>query len=225
MKLPTDISEDFQESWTAFTEIPATKALTPDVLAECFRIFLQQAGIKIQTLKQLKDYLTVNKLYDKFVRIVTTKYLFYQLQPVQHKYEIDLHLNKLVNTVNTVTVRGRVKLKPQRFALKYLLERMVTLRVFPNLPEQLRAVTDYKTKKAATDAHASKPPGSMQQLRDRHFVLVHRDPNIVLKVARLKGDFLVMDYAVTFNEVFPMYPNVEKQLTALWRRATIGDFR
>lgn len=225
MKLPTDISEDFQESWSAFTEIPATKALEPELLAECFRIFLTQAGIKTKTLKTLSDYLTVNKLYGKFNRVITTKYLLYQLLPVQHKYEIDLHENRLINTVNGVTIRGQVKLKPQRFALKYLLERMVSLKVFPDLPQQMRAHTDYKTPKEANAAHATKLVGSMSQLRDRHFVLVHRDSNIVLRVARLKGDYLVLDYAVTFPEVFPMYPNVEKQLTAVWRRATIGDFR
>jgi hypothetical protein len=151
--------------------------------------------------------------------------MLYQLQPVQHKFEIDLHENRLINIVNGVTIRGQVKLKPQRFALKYLLERMVSLKVFPNMPEQLRSVTDYKTTKDARAAHASKLVGSISQLRDRHFVLVHRDSDIVLKVARLKNDYLVLDYAVTFPETFPLYPNVEKQLTAVWRRATIGDFR
>lgn len=222
MRIPSDISEDFQESWEAFTELPQTKSLKPDVLADCFRIFLNQAGINIQPYGTAKKYLTVNKRYDVFGRIITQKYMLYQLLPLRHTFELDLNEQRLVNVINGFTIRGRVKLKPQRFALKYLLERMVTLRVWPTMPECL---TSNEDNGASGKKITRKPPSSMQSLKDRDFALVYRDATTEIKVARLKGGFLVLDYALDFPEVFPMYPNVEKQLTALWRRATIGDFR
>lgn len=210
MRKPSDISEEFEGSWEAFLELPQTRKRDPVLLGECFRILLQQAGIKCPVMKSLGDFLTVKNLYASLLRRVNVNYFLYHLMPVQHTYSFELNQIKIANILDGFTIKGRVKLKPQRFELKYLLERMKTLRVFDELPEQMIK---------------GKYPSSDRALRDRDFSVVYRDATMLLEIARIKGDQLVMRYEVYFKNVIPLYPNLEKQLFAQWRRATLGDFR
>lgn len=210
MRKPSDISEEFEGSWEAFLEIPQTKKRDPVLLGECFRILLQQAGIKTPLMNSLDDFLTVKTLYTSLLRRVNMNYFLYHLLPVKHTYLFELNQIKIANILDGFKIKGQVKLKPQRFELKYLLERMKTLRVFDELPTQLIS---------------GKYPSSDRAVRDRDFSVVYRDANMLLEVTRVKGDFLVMRYEVYFKNVIPLYPNLEKQLFAQWRRATLGDFR
>jgi len=210
MRKPSDISEEYTGSWEAFLELPSTRKRDPELLGECFRILLQQAGIKCPTLKSLRDFLTVNTRYASLLRRVNISFLLSYLKPVRHQFQFVLNEIRVSNILDGFTIRGQVKLKPQRFEMKYLLERMKVGRVFDAIPEQL----DRK-----------KYPSSEAAIRDRDYYLIFRDKDMMLEVTRIKGDFLVLRYEVYFKNEIPLYPNLDKQLFALWRRATIGDFR
>lgn len=210
MRKPADISDDYEGAFEAFLELPSTKRRDPELLGECFRILLQQAGVKLPTLKKLTDFLTVNKQCTALLRRVNICFLLSYLKPVRHQFQFVLNEIKVANILDGFTIRGQVKLKPQRFELKYLLERMRNGRVFDEIPEQL---------------DRPKYPSSEAAIRARDYHLLYRDKDLMLEVTRIKGDFLVLRYEVYFKNEIPLYPNLEKQLFALWRRATIGDFR
>jgi hypothetical protein len=210
MRKPSDISEEFEGSWEAFLELPQTKGRDVRLLGECFRILLQQAGIKCPLMNSLGDFFTVKSQYSSLLRRINMAYLLYHMLPVKHTYSFVMNQIKIVNILDGFTVKGQVKLKPQRFELKYLLERMKTLRVFDEIPEQFIS---------------GKYPSSDRAVRDRDFIVIYRDANMLVELTRIKGDKMVMRYEVYFKDVIPLYPNLEKQLFALWRRATLGDFR
>lgn len=226
MKMPSDISEDFQGSWEAFLELPQTSKLEPLVLGECFRILLAQAGIKTQTKKSLTDFLTVNNRYKSFSKTVHAKFLLYNLLPVKHTYELESNENALINVINGFTLRGVVKLKPQRYELDYILKRLVELKVFKQLPEALQLSSRVKMVNGEKKTvYADRFPTAVRKIRSYDEVPIVGNSEMQIKIARLKGDFLVLKYELYFDTVLPMYPNLEKQLFAVWRRATIGDFR
>lgn len=226
MKMPSDISEDFQGSWDAFLELPRTSKLEPLVLGECFRILLQQAGIKIKTTKLLADFFTVNTRYKSFSKQVHSKFLLYHLLPVQHQYEFVMKADELVNVVNGFTIRGTVKLKPQRFELDYLLRRLVELKVFKTLPEELQLSSRVKLHAGEKKTvYADRFPPRADKVRESMEVVVILNSDMRVSIARLKNDFLVLKYELYFDNTIPMYPNLDKQLFAVWRRASIGDFR
>lgn len=210
MKLPSDINADYAGSWEAFLELPSTKKRDPLLLGESFRILLQQAGIKCPSLNLVTDFLTVNKLYGELIRRVNVCNMLSYLKPVRHQFQFVLNEIKIANILDGFTVRGQVKLKPQRFEMQYLLERMRVLRVFDAVPAEL---------------NKAKYPSSESAVKDRDFYLLFRSKDMKLEVARIKGDFLVLRYEVYFTNAMPLYPNIEKQLFAIWRRASIGDFQ
>lgn len=210
MRKPSDISEEFEGSWEAFLELPQTRKRDPVLLGECFRILLQQAGVKCPTLKSLDEFFTVKNHYTALLRRINVNHFLSHLKPVKHTYSFALNEIKITNILDGFTIKGQIKLKPQRFELKYLLERMRTLRVFDELPQQMIK---------------GKYPSSDRAVRDRDFVVIYRDAKMLLEATRIKGDFLVLRYEVYFKDVIPLYPNLEKQLFALWRRATLGDFQ
>jgi len=226
MKMPSDISEDFQGSWEAFLELPQTSKLEPLVLGECFRILLKQAGISVKTTKSLSDFFTVNKRYQSFSKQVHSKFLLSHLKPVQHHYEFITKANDLVNVINGFTIRGSVKLKPQRFALDYLLKRLVELKVFKEMPEALQLTSRVKMHAGEKKTvYTDRFPTRADKVKAFQEVSVVVNPEMRIKLARLKNDFLVLNYELYFDNVIPMYSNLEKQLFAVWRRASIGDFR
>lgn len=224
--MPSDISDDFQGSWEAFLELPRTSKLEPLVLGECFRILLQQAGVKIKTMKLLADFFTVNNRYQAFAKQVHSKFLLYHLLPVQHQYEFVMNADELVNVVNGFTIRGTVKLKPQRFELDYLLRRLVELKVFKELPDQLKLSSRVKMHAGEKKTvYADRFPPRADKVRESMEVSVILNSDMRVKIARLKNDFLVLKYELYFDNTIPMYSNLDKQLIAVWRRASIGDFR
>lgn len=210
MKLPSDINADYAGSWEAFLELPSTNKRDPLLLGESFRILLQQAGIKCPTLNLVTDFLTVKKLYGELIRRVNVCNMLSYLKPVRHQFQFVLNEIRIANILDGFTVRGQVKLKPQRFEMQYLLERMKLLRVFDAIPAEL---------------NKGKYPSSERAVKDRDYYLLFRSKDMKLEVTRIKGDFLVLRYEVYFTNAMPLYPNIEKQLFAMWRRASIGDFQ
>lgn len=210
MKMPSDISADFEGSWEEFVELPATKSLEPLVREEAFRILLQQARIKVRTLKTVSDFITVNTKYAALIRRVNLAYMLYHLAPQHHRFGFEFKENAMTNVVHFTTIKGEMKLKPSGHVLQHLLNRLVTLKVFKSMPTAL-SNGRYRSRSV--------------QLRDYDFVNLFACEDFVLKVARIKGDYLILRYEVYFENALPMYNNLEKQLYALWRRASIGDFK
>lgn len=219
MRFPRDIDETFRGSWEAYNELPGTKGLDDTVRAEAFRILLQQADVKLRTLKSAKDFITVNNMYKTFIKKVRTSYLLNNFVPVKNLTTLDLNEDRHTNVCHGYTISGTVLLRPQRFAMEHLLNRMYQVQVFKEYPEVLfgRREGDKKvTKRFAS---------SRSLVRDADYFTIHRDSQMVLRVARLKSDYLVLSYALHFDDVLPLYPNLEKQIFAIWRRASLGDIQ
>lgn len=210
MKMPTDISKEFEGSWEAFNELPVVPKLEPLVREEAFRILLKQAKINVRYIKGVKDFISVNTKYNDLIKRVNLAFMLYHLLPQQHRFGFILKEDKMVNVVHSVTVKGEMKLKPNGLQLKYLLERMYTLKVFRDKPVQLFG-----------DKFRSMP----SQLRAYDFVTLFASKDLLLQVARIKRDYLVLRYEVYFDGDIPNYMNIDKQLHALWRRASLGDFK
>lgn len=226
LKMPPDIEPEFQGSWEAFLELPDTKNLDPKVLKEGFRILLRQAGVKVKTLHTLKDFFTVNKLYSAFNSALTSKFLLYHLKPQKHTFEIVFDSDDMTNVVHGFKVVGQVKMKAQRFTLDYLLNRMVQVKVLKELPDSLQL--DRRTVMRGGEkvtVVTDRCPGTIRQVKpwQQTVVVVNRDMKI--SIARLKGDHLYLQYEVFFRTEMPHYPLLEKELLAVWRRASIGDLQ
>lgn len=222
MKMPSDISEDFKDSWEAFLELPGTRNLDKKVLFDSFRIMLKQAGVKVEVHNSVSDFITVNKRYRVLLKNLHAKQLLAHLRPVKHTFSFQTNSDSLVNTVNGLVVKGVIKLKPQRFSLDYLIQRMVDLKTFSSFPTVLKLDATRKQDKVV---YKDRFPATYNRVKPASKINVLLLPNIRVTAARLKGDFLALEYEVFFDEVFPMYPDLEKQLTAIWRRTSIGDFR
>jgi len=130
-------------------------------------------------------------------------YLLHHMAPERHVYNFELVADTMTNIVERFVIHGECTLRPQRMALRYLVERMVHAKIFKAYP------------------FPEKLPNSRAALIDRDFVLVYGDANCRIKIAALKNETLVMRYSVFVAEAVPMYSDLEKQLTALWRRATM----
>lgn len=226
LKMPPDIEPEFQGSWDAFLELPDVKKLEPKVLKECFRILLGQAGVKVKTLHTLKDFFTVNKLYGAFNSALTAKFLLYHLKPVKHTFEVVLDADDLTNVVYGFKIVGKVKMKAQRFSLDYLLNRLVQVKVLKELPDTLQL--DRRTIMRGgekTTIVADRCPGTIRQVKPWQENVVVVNQAMKISIARLKGDHLYLHYEVFFHTEMPHYPLLEKELLAVWRRASIGDLR
>lgn len=226
LKMPPDIDPEFAGSWEAFLELPDTKQLDQKILAEGFRILLKQAGVKVKTLHTLKDFFTVNKLYSAFNSALTSKFLLYHLKPQKHTFEIVFDSDDMTNVVHGFKVVGHVKMKAQRFSLDYLLNRMVSVKVLKQLPDTLK-LDQRKIKRGdeIVTVTTDRCPSMMRQVKpwQETVVVINRDMKI--SIARLKGDHLYLKYEVFFLTEMPHYPNLEKELLAVWRRASIGDLQ
>lgn len=226
LKMPPDIEPEFAGSWEAFLELPDTKNLDPKVLKEAFRILLRQAGVKVKTLHTLKDFFTVNKLYSAFNSALTSKFLLYHLKPQKHTFEIVFDSDDMTNVVHGFKIVGQVKMKAQRFSLDYLLNRLVQVKVLKEMPDslQLDRRTTLRGGEKVTVV-TDRCPGTIRQLKpwQETVVVINRDMKI--SIARLKGDHLCLKYEVFFRTEMPHYPQLEKELLAVWRRASIGDLQ
>jgi hypothetical protein len=226
-RMPADVDPAYAGSWEAFLELPETKGLNPVVLEEGFRILLRQAGTKIKTLKSVKDFFTVNKLYAEFSKTLNTRFLLTHLKPERHKFDIVFtDADELVNVVHGFKIVGQVKMKPQRFDLDYLIARMVQVKVFKEFPDALKVssrkvMRDGKQVTIKTD----RCPAFIKQLKPWQEVTVVLNSKFKITIARLKGGFLAMKYEVYFHTEMPFYQDLEKQLLAVWRRASIGDLQ
>lgn len=226
LKMPTDIDPEFAGSWEAFLELPDTNGLDPKVLKEGFRILLKQAGVKVKTLHNLKDFFTVNKLYSAFNSALTAKFLLYHLKPSKHKFEIVMDSDDLTNVVHGFKIVGQVKLKAQRFTLDYLLNRMVQVKVLKEMPDSLKLSrrTVMRDGKQVTIVN-DRCPGTIRQVKPWQENVVVLNNDMKISIARLKGDYLYLHYEVFFRTEMPHYPLLEKELLAVWRRASIGDLQ
>uniref|UniRef100_A0AB39CEC7 Uncharacterized protein n=1 Tax=Pseudomonas phage HRDY3 TaxID=3236930 RepID=A0AB39CEC7_9VIRU len=226
LKMPTDVDSAYAGSWDAFLELPETKGLDQKVIEEGFRILLQQAGTKIRTRFATKDFFTVNKLYTEFSRALTSKFLLTHLKPLRHTFEIVLDADPLVNVVHGFKVVGQAKLKPQRFDLNYLLNRMVHVKVLKEFPEALK-LSSRKMVRDGKQVTITKDrcPANISQLKPWQEVTLVVNPKFKIVIARLKGDYLALKYEVYFHTEMPLYKDTEKQLSALWRGASIGDLQ
>lgn len=225
LKMPPDVDPAYAGSWEAFLELPATNGVDPQILYESFRVLLNQAGTKLKTLKATKDWFTVNKLYTEFNRAVTAKFLLYQLKPQRHSFTIEMDADELVNIVKGFKIVGQVKLKAQRFSLDYLISRMVDVKVLGKFPDELK-LSERKVLKdgKVTVVKNDRCPAKFTQLKPWNYITLVVNPRYKLSIARLKGDYLALTYEVYVKVDMPYYQNTEKDLEAIWRRATIGDF-
>jgi len=225
--MPADVDSAYAGSWEAFLELPETKSLNPVVREEAFRILLRQAGTKIKTLKKLQDFFTVNKLYAEFNKTLNSKFLLTHMKPERHSFEIVFtDADELVNVVHGFKVVGQVKMKPQRFDLDYLIARMVQVKVLKEFPDALKVssrkvMRDGKQVTIKTD----RCPAKILQLKPWQEVTVVINSKFRVTIARLKGGVLAMKYEVYFHTEIPFYQDLEKQLLAVWRRASIGDLQ
>lgn len=212
MKFPNDISKDFLGSWEAFNELPNTRDVPADVLAEAFRIFLKQAGVKTRDRHKVSEFITVNKRYQDFIRKVKLCYLLYQLKPERHEVSIALNADQMICVDHGFTISGSVLLRPQRLSLDYLLNRMNQAKVFGKVPPVVLL-------------GKKKYPGSRRAVREQDYQVLFRDGQTTIRIARLKGDMLLFNYELHFDDIVPLYPTLDKQLFAIWRRASIGDLK
>ena len=226
LKMPTDVEPEFAGSWEAFLELPTVEKMEPTLRSECFRILLKQAGVKIKTLKKVKDFFTVNKLYAEFSKTLTSKFLLTHLKPVRHSYEFIIDATQLTNLVHGVTVKGQVKLKAQRFDLDYLIRRMVDVKVLKEFPEALKLDSRKVTKDGKqVTTYTDRCPATIDRVKPWDEVTVVVNNRMKITIARLKGGYLAMKYEVYFVTEMPLYPNLKNELLALWRRASIGDLQ
>jgi len=226
LKMPSDVDPAYAGSWEAFLELPDTKGKDPKMLAECFRVLLQQAGTKLKTLKKVGDWFTVNKLYADLNKALTQKFLLTHLVPQRHSFDIELNVDHLTNIVSGFTITGQVKMKPQRFDLDYLINRMVSVKVLKEFPDALklstvRTVKDGKVVQVKKDRR----PANFSQLKRWDWVPMIFNPQFRVSIGRLKGDYLALAYEVYVTIEMPYYLNTEKELAAIWRRATLEDLR
>ena len=200
--MPSDISEDFAESWEAFGEVCPYDGVLKD---EAFRLLVKQAGVKAKLKHKFVDFHKLKPQYDLLIRQIVLSYLLYHLKPTRHAFKVEINSQKIMNVAEGFTISGQLVLMPQRFALDYLINRMVNLRVLNKtaFPWTARA------------AHT---------VKDRDFILLKGTKDFEIRLAKTPKS-LVMRYKIFVNTPVPLYKDLEKQILAAWRQLTLGELR
>lgn len=200
--IPSGIPKDFAESWDAFREVFPADGILRD---EAFRLLVKQAGGRTKTKYKASKFCKLKPHFEKLLKQFFLMYLLYHLIPQRHSYKIELNEDKLLNVTKGFSIVGQMVLKPQRFTLTYLLDRMINLKVFSKdaFPWEARA------------AHA---------VKDRDFILLKGTSDFELRLAKT-SNVLVLRYKVFCKDTVPLYRDLNKQLLAEWRQLTMGEFK
>lgn len=199
--MPSDVPEEFLESWGAFEEVCGNA--TGFLKEEAFRILLKQAGVKQKTRGQLKDFCKLKPYHVELMKQVYLKYLLYHLLPQQHSFKIALQVNQMQNISHGFSISGQMILKPQKFEMAYLINRMKSLKVLDDIPFEAR---------------------TLRSAKPRDFILLKGTENTELWLGRTKKT-LLFRYNIKSNTKIPAYPDLEKQIYASWRQLTLGEFK
>ncbi len=215
MKLPRDIPAEFQQNWDAYLELPKVKKLVPkypDVIAEGFRILMRQAGVRsVRLQKSVSAFITVNSHVKAIQRQLALSQVAANAIKTSEALTVSLVSDEHLNVVERTELAHTVLLKPQRFSTQHILDRMVELRMFKALPVKL---TSTRSK-----------PSNIAQIRDTDLHDLYRDKETALQLCRMRNDYIALRTTVVIDSVFPLYSDTDKQVKAIWQKATVGVFR
>lgn len=218
VEFPRDVTEDYRPVWDAFLNMKAVSQLrvydnSNKAVPECFRILINQAGAKTRLAHKVTDFVDVRKPSGLLRGFLRKTNILDHMRVQSHQQTVLLSEAAGICAAFEPTFVGTVVLRPQRFDLKYLIQRTQGL-LYKVMPIQLMETMPNGDKR--------KFP-KLKTMRDRDFFIAFESPDLRVLMARTEKD-LIIKYEAKFGVIVPLYQRLDVALKGLWRKSMMGVF-
>lgn len=218
VEFPRDVSEDYRPVWDAFLKMRAVTQLrvfanAETAIPECFRILVNQTGAKVKLRHTVKECMPLDKPIKRLREFLRKGDVLGHMRVQKHTQSLRYQEAESVCALYNPVFQGIVVLRPQRFDLNYMVNRMQGL-IYKLVPYQI------SDKMPNGDPKKQKKLGG---LRDADYATVFSAPDLVIYMARTDKE-LVLKYEVKLAVIVPLYQRADVALKGAWRNAITGVF-
>ncbi|AGS82075.1 hypothetical protein O152_gp286 [Pseudomonas phage PaBG] len=218
VEFPRDVSEDYRPVWDAFLKMRAVTQLrmfenAETAVPECFRLLINQTGAKVKLLHTVKECMPLAKPIKRLKDFLRKGDVLGHMRIVRHSQSMRYQEAGSVCALYNPVFQGIVVLRPMRFDLNYMVNRMQGL-LFKHVPYQI------SDKMPNGNPKKQKKFGA---LRDADYATVLSTTDLVVYMARTENE-LVLKYEVKLAAIVPLYQRVDVALKSTWRNAITGVF-
>lgn len=223
-KFPKDVDKWYEPVWDEFIGMRAVKELrlrctTNEVIQDCFRLMINQAGANTKVLNTVKHYIQLEpplKAVKSFIR----KYdMGRNMRISAPARTIKFEVSELTCSSFNFKFEFAVMLTPQRFDAEFFVNRLKGI-MYNEVPQALASKLPNGKERKLKKLNLSE----RSTVSDFEYYTAYSKDNVTLYMYRTyKGILLRIVYAPT--KVLPTFPKFESTLNKDWQITTRGIIR